>query len=56
MGSLRSLADIQRLLDLLAVDTLSLENSPARGRLLNNLANTALKLYDATRFDDDDGR
>jgi hypothetical protein len=54
VSSLRSLADIQRLLDILAVDALSLENSPARGRLLNALASTALKLHEATRFEGDD--
>lgn len=50
LGSVRSLADIRRVLDILLVDTLSLENSPARGRLLNSVANTALKLHELERF------
>jgi hypothetical protein len=54
VATLRSLADIQRLLDILAVDALSLENSPARGRLLNALAGTALKLYEAARYEVED--
>lgn len=34
VGSLRSPADIQRVLEILLVDALSLDNTPARGRLL----------------------
>jgi hypothetical protein len=52
IGSVRSLAEIQRVLDITSVDTLSLENTPARGRLLNTLALTAIKLCEVSRFDD----
>lgn len=55
VGGLRSLADIQRLLDVLAVDALSLENTPARGRLLNSVAHTALKIHEMSQFDGEDG-
>lgn len=54
VASLRSPADIWRLLEILVIDALSMDNTPARGRLLNALAITALKLHDAARFDDVD--
>ena len=54
LGAIRSLGDIQRLLDIVLVDALSMENSPARGRLLNAVATTALKVHELAQFDASD--
>jgi hypothetical protein len=51
---LRSVTDIQRVLDILLIDALSLENTPARGRLLNGLLTTALRLHELARFEQRD--
>ncbi len=54
IAGVRSLHDVRRILDIMLIDALSLENSPARGRLLNAGANTALKLLELVRFEEDE--
>ena len=52
VGDLNSVADIQRLVKIAVVDTLSLENSIARSRALAYLAQTALKVLEAGELED----
>jgi hypothetical protein len=55
VATTRTRGDIQRVLDILLADTLSLENTPARGRLLLGVADTALKVHELARFEVDEG-
>ena len=49
MARLGSVASIQRLAEIIAVDTLSLENSVARNRVLLGLITAATRLVEAER-------
>jgi hypothetical protein len=49
VSGLASIGDIRRLLEIAAFDALSMENSPARVRLLVNTASEATRLLEAER-------
>lgn len=49
MGGCEALDDIQRLVTIAVLDTLSLENSVARSRTLAYLAQTAIRVQEAQR-------
>jgi len=51
-GGLSTVADIQRLLEVAVLDTLSLENSVARSRTLAYLGQTALKCLEVGELED----
>ncbi|MHB1344981.1 MAG: hypothetical protein ACYCX3_11585 [Thermoleophilia bacterium] len=51
-GGLGTVADIQRLLEVAVIDTLSLENSVARSRTLAYLGQTALKCLEVGELED----
>ena len=49
LAGLGSVAEVRRLYEIAAFDTLGLENSPARNRLLVNLADGATRLLEVER-------
>ena len=52
LEGLRSVGDVQRVLEIAVIDTISLDNSPGRNRTLGSLAGMALKALEVGEMEE----